>query len=92
MPRVYTGYDDILLAVFEHDAIPKMDFKFFIGYSGWSPEQLEDEISRKMWVVAEGSEELVLKTPTKKVWENAVRSLGEDYIHWLEVPRNIHEN
>ena len=92
LPHVYTGYDNILLAIFEHNAIPKMDYKFFIGYSGWSPEQLENEISKKMWVVAEGSEELVLKTPTQKIWESAVKSLGKEYSHWLEVPRNIHDN
>ena len=92
LPNVYTGYDEILLAICEHNAIPKMDFKFFIGYSGWSPGQLEDEIQRKMWVVAEGNEELVLKTPTSKVWEKAVKNLGQDYIHWLEVPKNVHDN
>jgi len=92
LPYVFTGYDEILLAIFEHNAIPKMDFKFFIGYSGWSPGQLEDEISKKMWVVGEGSEELVLKTPTKKVWEKAVKSLGTEYAHWLEIPYNIHDN
>jgi len=92
LPHVFTGYDEILLAIFEHNAIPKMDFKFFIGYSGWSPGQLEDEIKRKMWVVAEGNEKLVLKTPTTKVWENAVKSLGKDYAHWLEVPKNIYDN
>ncbi|MCL1849928.1 MAG: YqgE/AlgH family protein [Bacteroidetes bacterium] len=92
LPNVYTGYDEILLAIFEYNAIPKMDFKFFIGYSGWSPGQLEDEIKRKMWVVAEGSEELVLKTPTPKIWEKAVKSLGKEYAHWLEVPKNILDN
>ena len=92
LPHVYTGYDNILLAIFEHTKIPKMDFKFFIGYSGWLPGQLEDEIAKKMWVVGEGSEELVLKTPTQKVWEKAVRSLGSDYAHWLETPKNIGDN
>ena len=92
IPHVFTGYDDIPLAIFEHNAIPKMDFKFFIGYSGWSQGQLEDEIKRKMWVVAEGNEELILKTPTHKIWGKAVQSLGKDYAHWLQVPKNIHDN
>jgi putative transcriptional regulator len=92
LPHVYTGYDEILLAIFEHTKIPDMDFKFFIGYSGWSPGQLEDEISRKMWVVAEGNEELVLRTPTHRVWEKAVKNLGKEYAHWLEIPKNIHDN
>ena len=92
LPNVYSGYDEILLAIFEHNAISKMDFKFFIGYSGWAPGQLEDEIKRKMWVVAEATEELVLKTPTAQVWEKAVSSLGKEYTHWLEIPKNIHDN
>ena len=92
LPHVYTGYNEILLAIFEHTAIPKMDFKFFIGYSGWEPGQLEREISKKMWVVADGNEELVLRTPAAKVWEKAVKSLGKEYTHWLNVPKNIHDN
>ena len=92
LPNVYTGYDEILLAIFEHTKLPKMDFKFFIGYSGWEPGQLENEISKKMWVVAEGSEELVLKTPTEKIWEKAVKSLGKEYAHWLDVPKHISDN
>jgi len=92
LPNVYSGYHDILLTIFEGDALPKMDFKFFIGYSGWSPGQLEDEIKRNMWVVGEGNEELILKTPSAKVWERAVRNLGKDYSHWLEMPKNIHDN
>jgi putative AlgH/UPF0301 family transcriptional regulator len=53
---------------------------------------LEKEISKKMWVVAECNEELVLRTPTKKVWEKAVKSLGKEYVHWLEVPKHIGDN
>ena len=29
------------------------DFKFFIGYSGWAPEQLEDELKERAWVVGD---------------------------------------
>ncbi|MCL2247267.1 MAG: YqgE/AlgH family protein [Lentimicrobiaceae bacterium] len=92
LPNVYTGYDELLLALFEHNALPKKNFKFFIGYSGWAPGQLENEINKKMWVVAEGTEDIVLKTPTAKVWEKAVKKLGREYAHWLEVPKNVHDN
>jgi len=92
LPHVYTGYDDILQAIFDYKSFPKMNFKIFIGYSGWSPGQLEDEINRKMWVVAEGDEELVLRTSTEKVWEKAVKKLGKAYAHWLQTPKNIHDN
>jgi len=92
LPHVFAGYDEILLAIFEHNAIPKMNYKFFIGYSGWEPGQLENEIKKKMWVVAKGTEELVLKTPAQKIWEKAVKSLGKEYAHWLEIPKNICDN
>jgi len=92
LPNVYTGYDNILLAILEHQVIKTANFKFFIGYSGWHPGQLENEISNKMWVVAEGNEELVLKTPASKIWEKAVESLGKEYTHWLDVPKNIYDN
>lgn len=92
LPNVYSGYDEILLAIFEQRKLPKMNYKFFIGYAGWSPGQLETEINKKMWVVSEASEELVLKTPTSKVWETAVKKLGAEYKHWLKVPKHLEDN
>ncbi len=92
LPNVYVGYDDTLISLLEYKAIETLKYKFFIGYSGWSPKQLEDELRKKMWVVSTADEKLILDTPSELIWENAVKQLGEEYAHWLLIPENFEEN
>ena len=92
IPGIYTGYDDVFIAMAEYRAVPELRYKFFIGYSGWSALQLDDEIDRNMWVIGIANHDLVFNTPTDKIWETAVRNLGEDYCHWLQVPELLSSN
>lgn len=92
LPGIYIGSDEVLLSLIEHHAIPTLKYRFFVGYSGWSPGQLEGELDKKMWVIGAATPELVFDTPSHLIWETAVRNLGEDYLHWLKMPKNIENN
>lgn len=91
-PGIYVGYDQILLALIEHRAIPSLRYRFLMGYAGWSPGQLEREIARNMWVVGNPTPELVFQTRPDQMWERSVRILGKEYEHWLRVPEFINLN
>lgn len=91
-PGIYVGYDQVLLALIEHNAIPALKYRFMMGYAGWSPGQLEQEIARNMWVVGNPTPELIFHTEPDKMWEKAVQVLGKDYRHWLNVPEYINLN
>lgn len=92
VPNIYVGYDKVLLALIEHKAIAALKFKFLMGYSGWSPGQLEGEISKNMWVVGNPTPDLVFNTEPEEMWAKAVRILGPDYTHWLNVPKYVNLN
>jgi len=92
LPGVYVGYDNMFLTLIETKAIETMKYKFFIGYSGWSPGQLDDEIERKLWVVGNPTPDLIFDTPADLIWEHAVRLLGKNYLHWLDIPFNAGDN
>lgn len=47
-----------------------------LGYSGWGPGQLEDEISRNGWLVAEADPDLVFSPDNGGKWARALKSLG----------------
>lgn len=91
-PNIYIGYDEILLNIIENKAIPNLKYKFFVGYSGWSAGQLEDELENKMWIIGHSNEKLLLDTPAENVWEQAVCELGKEYHHWLHFPLHICDN
>lgn len=43
-----------------------------LGYSSWSPKQLETEIINNDWLVAEATHELLFKTPDEYKWQRAI--------------------
>lgn len=53
--------------------------RFFLGYSGWSEGQLEDELEQKSWLTVKGNNKLVFGTETGEVWKEAVLQLEEQY-------------
>ena len=55
---------------------PPRNIRLLLGYSGWGPGQLEQEMSRGAWLHASADPKLVFDTPADDMWESAMRSLG----------------
>lgn len=55
---------------------PPGRIRFVLGFSGWGPAQLEQELASGAWLNAEVTPELVFDTPFATMWETALRSLG----------------
>ena len=51
-----------------------------LGYSGWGPGQLEGEIRRNDWLVADAAPEIVFSAADGDKWALALRRLGIDPI------------
>ena len=49
-----------------------------LGYAGWSPGQLETEISTNSWLTINYQQDLVFSTPAEKQWLAAGNLLGID--------------
>ena len=50
--NIYVGGDfNELLHQIEHGKVKSDQIKFFSGYSGWSEQQLENEIKHKSWLI-----------------------------------------
>lgn len=47
-----------------------------LGYAGWGPGQLEDEISANGWLTCDAEPEIVFHAPNAKKWEAALATLG----------------
>ena len=51
---------------------------FALGYAGWSPGQIEDEIRRNGWIHCDSDPELLFDTGLDVKWAIALRKLGID--------------
>ena len=57
---------------------PPPQLRFFLGYSGWGPGQLEFEIAQGAWLSAEAIPEIIFEAPADEMWDRVVRGLGID--------------
>jgi putative transcriptional regulator len=55
---------------------PPRNVRLLLGYSGWGPGQLAQEMSRGAWLHTAAEPSLVFDTPADQMWETALRALG----------------
>jgi len=62
--------------------------RFFIGYSGWDPGQLQMEIDQNSWVVKAAFDENLLVIAPKNLWKDTLRNMGSDLALLSFFPEN----
>jgi putative transcriptional regulator len=63
--------------------------KFFIGYSGWTTNQLQNEIENDSWLVSNppnGSD--IISEEDESFWKRSVENVGGEYLKWLNYPKD----
>lgn len=48
------------------------ELRIYLGYCGWSPGQLENEVKRGDWYIFDGSEELVFDPKPSTLWSRMI--------------------
>jgi len=71
---------------------PVRKIKMFAGYAGWSPGQLEGEMTRKSWLTYPASLELVFDTAPEELWRNILRRKGWKYKLLAQAPEDLSTN
>lgn len=79
--------DQILLGKITSDQV-----RFYMGYSGWEPKQLDNELERNSWVVSKTSVGKLLNTNHNKMWSHFVSQLGSEFELWNRFPINPEMN
>ena len=88
-PGIYWGgsYEALQDIVVSGSFDPNI-LRLFVGYSGWSPGQLEKEMEEGSWIIADLQPHLLFETSPENVWKEAIRSLGRDYAYLANLPLN----
>jgi putative transcriptional regulator len=68
-----TGNLDALAAVVRAGT---RDFRLLLGYAGWSPSQLEDEIAEGAWLPADVDVDLVFDGDPASLWKHAYEQVA----------------
>jgi putative transcriptional regulator len=59
-------------------ARPPADIRLFLGYAGWGPGQLENEIAQGAWLSAPARASTIFGVDPDDMWDHVVRELGVD--------------
>ena len=86
------GNIDEIFRLIKAKKIDETNIKFFIGYSGWEHNQLEDEIENKNWIVRNNKSGEILNINNQKHWKLEMKRLGGEYLLWSESPENPASN
>jgi putative transcriptional regulator len=55
------------------------DIRFFVGYSGWGPDQLTDELKQKSWILSKAKREYAFNVDSATLWRDILRTMGKEY-------------
>ena len=89
MKNLYWGGDfDTIKDLITKGKIKKDSIRFFLGYAGWSPNQLANELSENAWVVTELDTGTIMKSSDLNLWQDTLKKLGDKYRIWVNFPEN----
>ncbi len=77
---VYWGGDfQTAVSLIRSGEVDTNKIRFFIGYSGWSQGQLNDELKEKSWLTVAATKKLIFHQDVDAIWKDALRHLGGEY-------------
>lgn len=80
MEGLYWGGDfEILRTMIESGLAKSSDIRFFLGYSGWTSGQLQEEIDKNVWIVNNNAANKLFNLDIDNLWRSVLRQMGGKY-------------
>jgi putative transcriptional regulator len=86
------GHFDKLKFLVESKLILEDNIRFFVGYSGWSAGQLNEEMQYGSWVMADVHPNYVFQSATKTLWKQIMEDQGDALSVIAQMPDDISPN
>jgi putative transcriptional regulator len=87
MEDVYWGGDFSMVSeMVKNNTLDYNKIRFFIGYSGWSENQLNEEMTEKTWLTVAATKKLVFHEQPTAIWKDSLKQLGGEYETMINYP------
>lgn len=84
---IYWGGDfDVAIAALHNKEITDAQIRFFIGYSGWSAGQLQEEVEEKSWIITTPDVGISFSLEAEQIWKRSMQQLGGEYVQMTNYP------
>lgn len=92
LPGIFWGGDfEMLKFQLNEKLIDPAFVKFIVGYSGWAPGQLQDEMNQKSWILAD-SLFSDLFSDEDQLWKRVLLRQGPEYAYLGNAPKDVRLN
>ncbi|MFC2126615.1 YqgE/AlgH family protein [Bacteroidota bacterium] len=86
------NYEQLFMLI-NTKTINTVDYKFFLGYSGWAPGQLETELEEKSWIVAyDATAKNVFEMEPDDLWRDVLKDMGGKFKIFSNYPVDPRQN
>ena len=90
--KLYIGGDfNYIKNLLNQDLLDENNIRFFLGYSGWAPHQLENEIKEKAWFVTHNDFNIFDINP-RNIWKEKIVAVNPKNVIWKNAPLNPNLN
>ena len=89
---IYLGGNMKALEDLVQDPSSLGNFRAFMGYSGWAPGQLENEMRTGSWLTVPADSTTMFEKDHSHLWGNILRSLGTDMAMYADMPADPNMN
>jgi len=91
---IYWGGDyNLLLEMLNTRTIQTRDIRFFLGYSGWSEGQLNEELKAHSWIILKGAtSEMIFDWDNQELWKACLKTMGGKYRLMSNYPKDPRMN
>jgi putative transcriptional regulator len=92
-PGVFWGGDyNKLKFLITHEMIKAENIRFFVGYSGWSPGQLQEEMDAHSWLTADVHANYLFKSKPTRLWNQVMHHKGDVFSVLAQLPEQPNLN
>jgi putative transcriptional regulator len=78
--HVYWGGDfEQLKSMITKGTVKQEDVRFYLGYSGWSSEQLMQEMKDNSWIIAKANYKHIFQSDIQSLWKEVMKNMGGIY-------------
>lgn len=86
---IYWGGDfEVVQDLLASNTITPNDIRFFLGYSGWSENQLLEELKITSWLIKKNNYQNIFEASPETLWKNELLKSGPEYKLWANAPKD----
>jgi len=86
---IFWGGDfDLIKELIAEGSVKPHELRFFLGYAGWSLDQLDGEMQDHAWLVGRIPPRMVMQAVDPEFWKKTMASYNNKYRAWANFPED----